>query len=107
MFCIPGICTLLHKIPMRQELSRSEAAKFAAAPKSAEVEYPLGSFEAVFSEPVSYTEPTANKTPKKRKREDSEGSSSSMPHSSSKHRKSDSGESTRGKSNLHLWTLKT
>ena len=72
---------------MRQELSREEAATFAAAPKSIEVAYPLGSFEAIFSNPAPQHESIKQKTSKKRKEDDGGEGRSSMPGPSSKRKK--------------------
>ena len=80
---------------MRQELSREEAATFAAAPKTIEVAYPLGSFEASFSNPDPQHE-SKKKTSKKRKEEEDEDGRSSMSGPSSKRKKTEDNEHIRG-----------
>jgi len=63
-----GIAGLIHRLPSRQILSRTEAQKFAATPKEVEVDFPFGSFTHSFTPPLS--SPTPQPGPSKRQRGD-------------------------------------
>jgi hypothetical protein len=57
---------MLHRLPMRQELSFAEAARFAAKPREAEVAFPFGTFSL---ETSSSPTPSPGPSSKKRSRD--------------------------------------
>jgi len=68
---------------MRQELSYTEAARFAAKPREAEVAFPFGTFSM---EPSSSSQPSHGHSSKKRSRdpEESEAGPSKNPNKKSR-----------------------